>query len=200
MMVSSHPEGPAALNAFAANDPYFGAKVVYNIKGKVSESHLRALYIATAGDNWALPVMANGVITNPDSLSNEKGVSLGAFPWYSVLHTGGMQVLLHGGLSYHLLNITESSSLTQVRLLGGVQVVVYAKEDKSPIVVSVAPEYIIEPEIDKSSLGLSMAGVMPIANGLGVLFEGVLPLDGKKVKEGFKIGVVANGIIKSNRR
>jgi len=199
-ILSSHENKPAALSAISLNNPWVGAKLAYNITGDASNSFLlsaRALYIVASGDRWALPIIGNVGLDKTDSLSADNGVSLGLFPYYSLTTTGKVQVLVHGGLNYHVYDRPENGFYNQVRMLAGLECALYGDSGGSPITLSVAPEYIINTgPFRASTFGINFTGVLPIANGLGLLIEGIAPLSKDYASTGLKIGVIVNSDLK----
>lgn len=198
-VLSSHGESPAALSASSQVNPWVGAKLVYNVSGDVSESFLlsgRVLYVAAAGERYAFPIVGNVGLNNADSLSVDNGVSIGVFPYY-ILNTGfPFKLLLHGGLNYRTL-VLNDASLNEFRVMAGLEAALYPRESNgSPTTLSVAPEYVIN-TIDaiNNSWGLNITGVLPIANGLGLMLEGTVPLNNESTRTGFKIGVIVNADI-----
>lgn len=197
MILSSQkkPANAAERVASLAN-PYVGAKLAYNISGDVSESFLlsaKAMYVAASGAGWAVPIVANVGLGQPDTV-NENGVSIGMFPYYSVTNETQLQLLLHGGVNYKIAD--NQNALNQFRFLAGVEVALYPKDRSMPITFSIAPEYIKNVGvIDNSWWQLSMTGVVPIANGLGLLLEGAVPFNNSDFDTGLKIGVIVNSEI-----
>lgn len=196
-ILSSHDAKPAYLSASSQNNPWVGAKLVYNVAGDVSESFLlsaRVLYVAASGDSWAFPIVGNVGLNNADSLSADDGVSIGVFPYYRLAGNSTLQLLLHGGLNYHILNLDEIGSANELRMLAGLEAALYPKDGGSPATLSVAPEYVINSTLG-NQWGLNLTGVLPVANGLGLLLEGTVPFDNAGLSTGLKIGVIVNGDI-----
>jgi uncharacterized membrane protein len=198
-ILSSKAHSPASLSAASQNNPWVGAKLAYNVSGDVSESFLlsaRLLYVAVAGDNYAFPIVGNVGFNNADSVSADDGISLGIFPYYSLTSTGRLHLILHGGLNYHIPDRANIQS-NEFRVMAGLEAAIFPEDQiSSPITLSVAPEYVINTGLASGNYwGLNLTGVIPIANGLGALLEGSIPLDNGAVNTGLKIGVIVNNSI-----
>lgn len=175
--------------------PYVGAKLGYNIQGNASESILlsgRAMYIPVSGERYAIPFMTNINLNAPDSLSNDAGWSFGVHPFYRLSTDNQLRVFLHGGLIYNILDKKDVDAQSRFRALAGVQLAFYGEQARYPITLSIAPEVIWNTtDVTTRSSGLGLSGVVPIANGLGLLVEGLIPFqDGTKT--GLSIGIIVN--------
>jgi hypothetical protein len=201
-MVSSHNtyEQPARISASSMNNPWVGAKLAYNIAGDVSNSFLlsgRVMYTVLSGEKYAIPVMANVGFNNLDSLDKDNGVNIGAYPWYSLINKGSATLLLHGGLNYHVIDKNDAGYIQEVRMLAGIEAAFYSKTGSPPTTLSIAPEYVINTGGNLSNtFALQFTGVLPIANGLGLLVESDVPLDKTTQGTGLKIGVIINNAIR----
>src|SRR5688572_27611918 len=112
-ILSSHDDPPAQLSASSQNNPWIGAKLVYNVAGDVSQSFIlsgRVLYVAASGPKYAFPIVGNVSFNNADSLAVDNGVSIGVFPYYILQGNGALKLLLHGGLNYHVLTRGDVSN------------------------------------------------------------------------------------------
>lgn len=199
-MLSSHGDAPASLSASSQRNPWVGAKLAYNISGDVSESFLlsaRALQILASGERFAIPALLNVGLNNPDSLSGESGVSLGVYPWYSLTTKENFSLILHGGVGYSILDKSGIDPQTQLRTLIALEAAIYGAGGGPPITLSVGPEYIWSIQDQTvGSLGLSITSVIPISTGLGILLEGVVPLNESTPNTGLKIGVIVNSMVR----
>ncbi len=193
----------SAFSANSLNNPWVGAKLAYNVSGDVSQSFLlnaRAMLELASGDRYAVPFLANVGLNNADSLNKDNGVSLGIFPWYKLSENGDLTLLLHGGLNYHILNRATVDAPNEFRILAGLEAALWGKNGGSPTTLSVAPEYVINtedwtPGTATSGFYLNITGVVPIANGLGLLLEGTVPLNNTLRQNGLTIGVIVNSPI-----
>lgn len=197
-MVSSKKNQPARISANSLNNPWVGAKLAYNIAGDVSNSFLlsgRVMYVVDEGEKYAIPVLAN-VGFNNDSLDEDSGVSIGIYPWYTLSEKANSTILLHGGLNYHVADMTETGYLTEVRLMAGIEAALYPRSGGAPATISAGPEYIINTGGSlQNQLAIQLTGVVPIANGLGLLVESDIPILKSTMSTGLKIGVIINNFI-----
>jgi len=192
---------PAKISANSLNNPWVGAKLAYNVVGDVSNSFLlsgRAMYIFDQGENYAIPVIANVGISNVDSLDEDSGVSIGIYPWYTILRKQRKVINLHGSFNYHIADITDAGSISDTRLFVGAEAAFYPKEPGGmPATISCGPEYIINTAGGTgNSFVIDISGVLPIANGLGLLIESDIPIIKSPISTGLKIGVIINNSIK----
>ena len=199
-MVASHPQGPAALSATSLNNPWVGAKLLYNVAGDVSNSFLlsgRAMYVIDKGDTWAIPAIANVGISNIDSLDEDSGVAIGVYPWKTIMRQYRKVINIHGAANYHIAQLNDAGSMTDFRLMAGIEAAFYPKEAGMPATISVGPEYIINTGGSlPNTFGIQFTGVLPIATGLGLLIESDVPLTKATPTTGIKIGVIINNVIK----
>lgn len=191
---------PAKLSASSLNNPWVGAKLAYNLAGDVSNSFIlsgRVMYSIDEGDKYAIPLIANVGFNNGDSLDADNGVSIGVYPWYIISQKNKSTILLHGGLNYHVADRMEAGYLTEVTMLAGIEAALYPKNGGAPATISAGPEYIINTggAID-NQFAINITGVVPIANGLGLLVESDIPLIKSQLSTGLKIGVIVNNSIK----
>ena len=197
-MISSKAESPAALSASSLNNPWVGAKLVYNVAGDVSNSFIlsgSAMYVAAQGDKFAIPVLAN-VGLSPDSLDSDNGVRLGIYPWYMLSDKADIKILAHGGIDYHIGDKFDAGYLNEFGIIAGIEAAIYPNDGGLPTTISAGPEYTLSTgAVTGSSWALSTTAVVPIANGLGLLVEGYTPF-AKGSKSGLKIGVIVNNSIK----
>lgn len=201
-MVSSanQKNKPAKISANSLNNPWVGAKLAYNLAGDVSNSFIlsgRVMYSIDEGDKYAIPLIANVGFNNADSLDDDNGVSIGVYPWYIISQKNKSTILLHGGLNYHVADRMEAGYLTEVTMLAGIEAALYPKNGGAPATISAGPEYIINTggAID-NQFAINITGVVPIANGLGLLVESDIPLIKSQLSTGLKIGVIVNNSIK----
>ena len=201
-MVSSanQKNQPAKISANSLNNPWVGAKLAYNLAADVSNSFIlsgRVMYSIDEGDKYAIPLIANVGFNNADSLDDDNGVSIGVYPWYIISQKNKSTILLHGGLNYHVADRMEAGYLTEVTMLAGIEAALYPKNGGAPATISAGPEYIINTggAID-NQFAINITGVVPIANGLGLLVESDIPLIKSQLSTGLKIGVIVNNSIK----
>lgn len=199
-MIASHPQGPASLSATSMDNPWVGAKLLYNVAGDVSNSFLlsgRAMYVIDKGDTWAIPTIANVGISNIDSLDEDSGVSIGVYPWKTIMRQYMKVINVHGAINYHIAQLTDAGSMTDLRVMAGIEAAFYPKDGGMPATISAGPEYIINTGGSlPNTLGIQFTGVLPIATGLGLLVESDVPLTKSTPSAGLKIGVILNNVIK----
>lgn len=199
-MIASHPQGPALLSATSMDNPWVGAKLLYNVAGDVSNSFLlsgRAMYVIDKGDTWAIPAIANVGISNIDSLDEDSGVSIGVYPWKTIMRQYMKVINVHGAINYHIAQLTDAGSMTDLRIMAGIEAAFYPKDGGMPATISAGPEYIINTGGSlPNTFGIQFTGVLPIATGLGLLLESDLPLTKSTPSAGVKIGVILNNVIK----
>jgi hypothetical protein len=201
MVASSNTKNqPAKISANSLNNPWVGAKLAYNLAGDVSNSFLlsgRVMYSIDEGDKYAIPLIANVGFNNIDSLDADNGVSIGCYPWYILSQKNNTTVLVHGGVNYHVGAKAEYGYLTEVNLIAGIEAALYPKDGGAPATISAGPEYIINTGgYLQNQFAINITGVVPIANGLGLLVESDIPLIKSQVSTGVKIGVIVNNSIK----
>lgn len=195
---SSHGNSINASRSVASiANPWVGGQVVYNIKGNVEQTFTLsglAMYVPYSGDKYSIPFMTNIGLNNPDSTAKQSGVTFGTYPYYSLVFDSKFQLLVHGGLAYHFKDNSPGDE-NEFRTLVGLELALY-NNDGTPFTLSIAPEfYFGTGEIGKQNNGLSITAVIPIANGLGAVFDGTVPF-GDSIYKGFNIGIIANGQIK----
>jgi hypothetical protein len=199
-MIASHPQGPASLSATSMDNPWVGAKLLYNVAGDVSNSFLlsgRAMYVIDKGDTWAIPAIANVGISNIDSLDEDSGVSIGVYPWKTIMRQYMKVINVHGAVNYHIAQLTDAGSMTDLRIMAGIEAAFYPKDGGMPATISAGPEYIINTGGSlPNTFGIQITGVLPIATGLGLLVESDVPLTKSTPSAGVKIGVILNNVIK----
>jgi len=199
-MIASHPQGPASLSATSMDNPWVGAKLLYNVAGDVSNSFLlsgRAMYVIDKGDTWAIPAIANVGISNIDSLDEDSGVSIGVYPWKTIMRQYMKVINIHGAINYHIAQLTDAGSMTDLRIMAGIEAAFYPKNGGMPATISAGPEYIINTGGSlPNTFGIQITGVLPIATGLGLLVESDIPITKSTPSAGVKIGVILNNVIK----
>lgn len=199
-MISSHPEGPARLSTTSLDNPWVGAKLAYNLAGDVSNSFLlsgRAMYMFDKGDKYAIPIIANVGISQIDSLDDDSGVSIGVYPWYTFYRQYNKVFNIHGAVNYHIAELNAEGSISDVRIMAGIEAAFYPKDNGMPATLSIGPEYVINTSGGiNNTASLNITGVLPIATGLGVLFESDISLSSKLPGTGLKVGVILNNSLK----
>ncbi len=127
---------------------------------------------------------------------DDSGVTLGLYPWYILSENEKSTILAHGGIDYRVGDKNDAGYLTEFGINAGIELALYGDDYGMPFTISSGPEYVLSSGITNTPyFGLNLSGVVPIANGLGVLIEGDASLtDG--VKSGLKIGVIVNNSIK----
>lgn len=181
----------------SAINPYLGAKVSMNLSGEASQSILvsgRAMFIPVSGFRYAVPFMTNVNLTQFDSLRNrESGLSLGAYPWYRLTNSDNqLRLFLHGAMIYSLLDKSDINSHNQFRTYAGIEAHLYSANGGLPITLSVAPEIAWNVnDVSQRTSGIGFTGVIPIINKMGLLIEGLIPLD-NEFKTGVSLGIIVN--------
>lgn len=177
------------------DNAWLGADLLYNVSGDVSGSFLlnaRGLYMAASGANYGVPVLTNVALNQADTLNDEAGVRFGVYPYYVFANTGRMKLVAHSGLAYNILDKKDVDTETQFRVLAGIEAAFYPSDNGSPFTLSVAPEYVMNIQSnDTDRWQLSVTGVLPIAQGLGLLIESQTPFAGDR-KSSIQFGVIAN--------
>lgn len=180
----------ASKSAISLKNPYLGAELLYNIKGEVEQNfdlNAHVFYNAVTWDKGALPIMTNVTLT-PDSLSTENGVTFGMYPYQSLIFMDKLQLLAHSGIAYHFKNL-QNSEYNEFRFLIGLEAAIYG-DSGNPITLSVAPEFSLATGIDEWRSQLSITGILPLVNNLGIIFDGSIPFDNSN--SSFSIGVLFN--------
>lgn len=182
-------------SSVAANTLWFGSKLAHNFRGDVSGSFLfdvRSQYILFEGDNFSVPIMGNLGVGQADTLSSDKGGSFGVYPWVSVYKEGDIEVVLHGGFNYQILDLEDPNSVERVKFLAGAQVAVFSQSTGLTTIFSATPAFIKDLGPSHNSLwGLELSGIIPVADNYGLLLESLIPLD-DNLATGVGIGLIFN--------
>lgn len=194
-VLSSHDNGVStqgveALSVASYSNPWIGAKLLYNIQKDVSQSFLfggRAQYTPVMGSKYAIPLVTNITAAVGDSASNGDGVGLGIFPFYILSGGDRYKLVAHSGLDYRF-KPNQATSANEFKFLIGLEVAFYGN-DGAPFTLSVAPETTITGGTSAWDLGVT--AIVPIASGLGVLFEAQVPFKGSTST--VSVGVAYNG-------
>lgn len=186
-------DGITAERAVSPNNPYYGAKLLYNISGDVSNSILfgaHTMFVPVKGFKYAIPVLTNIDLNVGDTVNNQTEWLIGAYPYYTLIEDRNITLNLHGGLSYQILNNERTEN--ELRGLLGVEVAFYGEDQSTPITLSVAPEFTRHVQSMTNTNQLSITGVVPIAKGLMILAEGAIPF-GNDLSTAFQFGILLNG-------
>lgn len=183
---------------------WWGSKVLYSFDETkpIDESFFfssKILYTPVFGDRFAVPVVGaaglgegSGDILNPDA-----GVNVGIYPWYLLTNDveSRLTLVLHGGIGYKVLTaeVPEGAEAPQqIKLVGGLEAA-FASNEGLPTTLSVTPVYFLNTNATVGNFGaLEITGILPIANGLGILAEGSFPFD-QSFDGQFRLGVIING-------
>jgi hypothetical protein len=184
MVTSKDNSGISAERVFSIDNAWFGAKVLMDVKGELIIPSAKFMYIPISGPRYAIPILSN--VNLSDSLDIDNGLSLGLFPWYNISNDEQFRFNLHGGIAYQFV---PGDIENKFRMLAGFEISMYGKEGGLPISLSVAPEYIRAIQTGEDNFGLTIVGAIPVANGLGAMFEGSVPLDESEQTD-FKVGIV----------
>lgn len=199
MIMLQKETGVSSSRAASFANPYVGAKLAYNVQGDVSNSIVlsgQAMFIPVSGDRYALPVLTNISLNNPDSLSNDAGLSLGLHPFYRLTTDESLRLFLHGGLIYNIVDKKDIAAQSRFRALAGIEAALYPKDEGSPITIGIAPEIIWDiQDVTTKHSGLGITGVLPIANSLGLLIEGFIPFT-NGMNTGLQVGVIIANEVK----
>lgn len=195
-----NPEGPSNLSVASLRNPWLGAKLVYNIRDDVSDFFRftgRVQYAPIQGANFAIPFVTNVDLTQ-DSLVADEGVEIGVFPWVSLGNSSQFALILHGGLNYTITTGPTDGDLFTA--LAGLELAIWGKDQtQSPITISAAPVLVFQTQdaATDNTFGLELTGVIPIANGLGLLLEGTIPFDEVNYfTKGLKAGIITNLLVR----
>lgn len=192
----------AEVRQVSLGNPWVGAKLSYNINGDqpIDDNFLfsaKVLYTPVSGSNYAIPIVTSAGLGSDNLVDPESGFNIGVYPFYSVVSKTNFQLIIHGGVGYKVITngTDEGDDPQQIKLLGGLEVAFWPKDGGLPFTVSVAPTYLYHTQdnVDNTSL-LQITGIIPIANGLGLLADVQVPLD-NLVSETFRFGVIVNGIL-----
>jgi|GEM_PF-2941156 len=204
--VNSRKSGLQASQA-SANNPWIGAKLSYSFDDNqdLSDNFLlngRLLYsLSDPEAKWQFPIISNvslsltgdnSILDIADLLTSEKGITAGLYPYTVLKSTGSTTWVLHGAGVYRILPKADSS-FQQVRILAGVEVAHALKEGGIPATVSLTPVYHFNNQSD-NFLSLELTGVLPVAEGMGLLLEYVRPFN-SNASPVFRAGIILHGIL-----
>lgn len=201
-VINSHGDQTESVSTKSASlaNPWVGAKLAYNLNEDLplDESFLlsaKVLYVPVAGPRFAIPVVGSVGLNSTDILNPDAGFNVGLFPWYKLSSSGNFTLIAHGGLNYKV--ITEGvpegvDAPQQIKVLGGLEAVFSPSGDGAATTLSVTPAYFFNTAgVDESTAALEITGVLPIANGLGLLIESTTPFN-NDFKGGFRFGVIVS--------
>lgn len=197
---NSHKDGFSTQQISLAN-PWLGAKLSYNLNEDrpLDDNFLfnaKVLYTPVSGERYAFPIVANAGIGSGDIFNPDAGVNVGIYPYYILNNAQNFKVVLHGGLGYKVITdsvAVDQEAPQQIRLMGGLEFAFYSKTGGSPTTFSVTPAYLFNTLEDMDNVGvLEMDFVLPIANGLGLMASGQVPLN-KQFDGTLRFGVIVNG-------
>lgn len=194
---SSTDKSEVTTEAFSSHQPWGTTSWSINLQGDVRNSSLfqvGTFYNLAAGSNFAIPVSLNLGFGETDSLSVQKGASVGVSPWISVYNKEGLEVVLHGALQYQMPNLSDIATGERFKALAGVEAS-YAVVGNLPTVVSVTPAWTRTTGVENSSLfGLEIDAIVPVRKQIGLLFGTSIPFD-NSVGTGVNLGLIVKGAL-----
>ena len=184
------------LSASSLANPWIGAGSLYNISGDVSGSFISTVHVmnvVASGERWMLPVIGNVTATQDTA---ESGYDFGLAPFYVLTEGTNLKLLAHGLINYKILNRAEQGQRNEFKFSAGLEAVINPKDGGNSLTLSVAPEFVMNTgDVENQRWGLSLTGVLPIGNGLGILAEGLIPFE-TGLNNVFAIGVITNWQLK----
>lgn len=180
------PTNNASVEQISLANPYIGAaKLSYNFdQDKPLNDNL--LFSATVqltpiqGERFALPIVGVAGLGSGDMFNPGSGLNIGVYPYYILTQSETVKLVAHGGVAYKVITQdvgVEDDAPQQVKLLGGLEVI-YGDAGKLPMTLSVTPAYLHHSVPEMESVGvLEATAVIPVAAGLAVLVEGLVPFN-----------------------
>lgn len=199
-IVNSDGKDDAGLEQISMANPWVGAKLSYNLNDEkpISDNFLfsaKVLYMPVASDKYAVPIVGSIGLNSENLFDPESGLNLGVYPWYKISANERIALIAHGGFAYKVITEgvdTGEDAPQQMRILGGLEAVFFSSASGLPTTISVTPVYLNNTNTDVSSGAiLEVTGIIPIAKGLGLLADGVIPFK-KDQKGSFALGVIVN--------
>lgn len=191
---SANEKGAEAAQV-SVNNFWFGSKLSYNLTTDrpIDDNFAltgRILYVPLSSEKYAVPIGISVSSNGQSVLSAESGYNFGIYPYYKLHQSAQATFLLHGALSYKVLeNDAQNGSLQQIRALAGLEAAFFAKDGGAPVTLSVTPVYTHTSGTLGSKTLLEVTGILPIAKNLGTLVEW---RSGKGLQPNFSIGVIIN--------
>lgn len=173
-------------------NPYIGmVKLSYNFdEDRPVDDNLvfsaGAQFTPISGDNWAVPIVGVGSIGSGNLLADNSGLNFGIWPYYMVSQGEKTDVVLHGGANYKVITagVQEGEKAPQqVKALIGIEVIT-GEAGRPPFTFSFSGGIMNNSNEGGGlfSRNIGNAGlieadlILPVANGLGLLVEGVFYL------------------------
>lgn len=181
------------INRVSPNNAWIGSKLQYGFNGNESLAdnflfNMTTLYSLPVKGKLQLPLIGN--VGLPLS-GNQSNVNVGLFPWYLVYNSATLSLVAHGGAEYELYPGEELYNSIQYFSLSAGLELGFWMQSGLPLTLSATPIYSFR-NLDLNNLfSLELTGIIPIANGMGILIDSVL---GKKVVMG--AGLIVNNPIK----
>jgi hypothetical protein len=200
-IVSSQEQDEASAEQVSIANPWFGAKLSYNLNDDrpLDDNFLfsaKVLYTPVSGDRFAVPIVGTVGLGNDDIFNSDAGLSIGIYPYYFLKTSEQFKLIAHGGVGYKVIEEgveAGAEAPQQVRLVGGLEAAFYPKGGGLPTTLSVTPAYLYHTSEATPNVGtLEIDGIIPVANGLGLLLSGWIPFK-KEIDGSFKLGVIING-------
>lgn len=166
-------------------DAWLGGDLTYEFGNNNLEDafllNAQVLLEIETGTELHLPIMSTVEFSSVETFSS---LDLGLFPWQSLSNT----IAAHGGVEFSSDGELENY---QLRILGGFEAAFATKY--LPLTISVAPTFTLFNNNRESDVGVEAVVIVPVANGLGVLFQGALSFTSDQ--RTFGAGIVARGIL-----
>lgn len=198
VQISSRDQSAVETEDFSTRSVWGKTSFSVNLQGDVRNSSLfqvGTFYNIAAGPNFAVPVSINLGFGQTDSLSIDKGVSIGISPWVQVFKEDGLDVVVHGALKYQMPSLSDVSVGERFKALLGVEAA-YAIVGNLPTVVSVTPAWIRTTGLSNSSIfALEIDAIVPVREQIGLLFGTSIPFGPNDVGTGVNLGLVVKGAL-----
>lgn len=194
-------EDDANVNQISLANPWFGAKLSYNLSEKefTDEDFVfsaKVLYNPIKGEKFAFPIVGSAGLMKGDLLNPESGVNLGVYPYFIVRQETSRTFLLHGGFGYKVMPTSESNPIRteQTRFLFGVEGAFWGADGAGlPTTLSITPGWVWNSNTPEPNTGfLEASMIFPLSQGLGILINGMFPFN-DHYDGTVKIGVIING-------
>lgn len=200
-IVNSKTDGEFSSQQVSLANPWFGAKLQYSLNDQAPLEdnfifNTKVLYTPVVGDKFAIPIVGSAGLGSSNILNPESGINVGIYPFYFLKGDDDLKVILHGGIGYKVIvdGVEQGAEAPQqIRLVGGIELAFYGANKDLPTTLSVTPAYLYNTLSGaESTAALEIDGIIPIANGLGLLASGQIPFN-KSFDGSFRFGVIVNG-------
>lgn len=191
----------ANVEQISLANPWVGARLSYNLNedAPLDENFLfsaKVLYTPAQGENFAIPIVGTAGLNSTDLFNPESGVNIGVYPYYIFSKSETLTLIAHGGMGYKVITKdveVGDETPQQVRLVGGVEVALFPESGGLPTTLSVTPVYLINTGTNIDNTGvLEITGIVPVANGVGLIAEGLVPFK-DALNGSFRFGIIVRG-------